>query len=188
VTAWVFLAAALLLSLERICYVVVLRAPAVFLALSSSPLLVRIGEPVVVLRVLFYVFKALQFGVFIGWCAIFGHGTLWPPDAAPPWTLLAIALITAGQALNVSVFYRLGVVGVFYGSSFGHDVPRCVKFPFSVLDHPQYAGTLLSIWGIFLLVRFPHPDWLLLPVLETIYYVLGAHLETEAGAHSMLPR
>jgi methylene-fatty-acyl-phospholipid synthase len=182
VTAWVLLAAALLLSLERICYVVVLRAPAVFLALSASPLLVRIGEPVVVLRVLFYIFKALQFAVFAGWCAVFGHGTLWPPDAAPARTLLAIALITIGQALNGSVFYRLGAVGVFYGSTFGYDVPRCVKFPFSAMDHPQYAGTVLSIWGIFLLLRFPHTDWLVLPVLETIYYALGAHLERQKPA------
>ena len=177
-TGWVLLVAALLLSLERICYVLIVRAPAAFLALSSR-LLVRIGEPVVVLRVLFYGFKALQFAVFAGWCAIFGHGTVWPPDTAPPWTLLAIALITVGQALNVSVFYRLGTVGVFYGSAFGHDVPRCVRFPFSVLDHPQYAGGLLTIWGIFLLLRFPHTDWFLLPVLETIYYVLGARLERQ---------
>jgi hypothetical protein len=26
-------------------------------------------------------------------------------------------------------------------------------------------------------VRFPHDDWFVLPVLETVYYVAGARLE-----------
>ena len=46
-------------------------------------------------------------------------------------------------------------------------------------DDPQYVGTVLSIWGFFLVMRFPHDDWLVLPVLETIYYTLGARLERE---------
>ncbi len=55
--------------------------------------------------------------------------------------------------------------------------PGAEKFPFSLLKHPQYAGALLSIWGFFLAMRFPHPDWYLLPSLETLYYALGAYLE-----------
>jgi hypothetical protein len=26
-------------------------------------------------------------------------------------------------------------------------------------------------------MRFPHADWFMLPALETVYYVVGAHLE-----------
>ncbi len=87
------------------------------------------------------------------------------------------ALIVTGQVLNVSVFYRLGEVGVFYGNRFGYQIPWCNEFPFSLLKHPQYVGTLLSIWGFFLAMRFPHPDWCVLPMLETAYYSLGAYLE-----------
>ena len=43
--------------------------------------------------------------------------------------------------------------------------------------HPQYTGALLSIWGFFLVMRFPHDDWYILPALETVYYVLGAYFE-----------
>jgi len=46
-----------------------------------------------------------------------------------------------------------------------------------LFKHPQYAGTLLSIWGFFLVVRFPHDDWYLLPILETGYYTLSAYFE-----------
>jgi len=56
-------------------------------------------------------------------------------------------------------------------------VVRCRAFPFSLLSHPQYVGTVLTIWGAFLLLRFPHDDWYALPVLETIYYTAGAWFE-----------
>jgi methylene-fatty-acyl-phospholipid synthase len=86
-------------------------------------------------------------------------------------------LIVAGQILNCGVFYRLGKVGVFYGSRLGYDMPWSRAFPFSWLKHPQYVGTVWSIWGFFVIMRFPHPDWYLLPALETVYYLLGAHFE-----------
>ncbi len=70
-----------------------------------------------------------------------------------------------------------GQVGVFYGNKFGYPTRWVRKFPFSCLRHPQYIGALLSIWGFFLVMRFPQDDWYLLPALETLYYVLGAYWE-----------
>jgi Glycosyltransferase Family 4 len=46
--------------------------------------------------------------------------------------------------------------------------------------HNQTRATI--IWGGFLAVRFPHPDWYVLPVVETLYYALGAHLEAGPAA------
>jgi hypothetical protein len=115
--------------------------------------------------------------VFVVWCQVHGDGVLWPPPG-DAWSMgLGAALVIAGQILNLSVFYRLGNVGVFYGNRFGYDVRWCRQFPFSVIDHPQYVGALLSIWGFFLIMRFPHGDWYLLPALETVYYALGARFE-----------
>ncbi len=82
-----------------------------------------------------------------------------------------------GQILNLSVFYRLGVVGVFFGDRLGHEVPWCRAFPFSWISHPQYVGALLTIWGFFLVMRFPHADWFFLPAVETVYYSVGAYFE-----------
>jgi hypothetical protein len=176
-TFWFFLLAAVLLSLERICYLYISRLPARFLRFCNRPAVAYFGEPVDILRKLFYGFKGLQFAVFFGWCYVHGHGSL--ALAGSDLLPLAIggALIVAGQILNVGVFYRLGKVGVFYGNKLGYNIPWCRAFPFSWLKHPQYVGSVCSIWGFFCIMRFPHNDWYMLPALETVYYVLGAYFE-----------
>src|SRR5262245_41178847 len=135
------------------------------------------GEPVDALALLFSGFKALQLAVFFVWCYFFSGGSLWPLDAGIEAIVAGGAFIAVGQTLNMSVFYRLGKVGVFYGNKFGYRVSWQNGLPFSFLKHPQYAGTLLSIWGFFLVMRFPNADWYWLPLLETIYYGLAAYYE-----------
>jgi methylene-fatty-acyl-phospholipid synthase len=169
--------AAALLSLERICYLWIWRNPRSFGAFCARVLPSRIREPVAALQYFFYGFKLLQCAVFVGWCYVHGNGSLFPLAGSAPALGLGAALLVAGQALNASVFYRLGRIGVFYGNKFGYDVGWCSRFPFSLFAHPQYAGALLSIWGFFLAMRFPHDDWFVLPALETVYYIAGAYLE-----------
>ena len=89
----------------------------------------------------------------------------------------AVALLAAGQLLNVTVFHRLGTTGVFYGNRFGFEVQWCRAFPYSWLEHPQYVGAILSIWGCFAIMRYPQPDWYVLPALESLYYALAARFE-----------
>jgi len=170
-------AAAVLLAIERACYVAIGRASDAFLALCARWGLGRRSGPTAVVERLFYAFKTLQFGVFIAWCYVHGGGFPLPAPNDPLVIALALALAAAGQILVVATFYRLGRTGVFFGDQLGFAVPRCREFPFSLLAHPQYVGTLLTIWGGFLLVRFPHEDWYALPVLETIYYLGSMWLE-----------
>jgi hypothetical protein len=141
-------------------------------------------EPVDAVRRLFYGFKVLQAAVFVGWCWVFGHGTLWPIAASPAVAGLGLLSIAVGQALNFSVFHRLGRVGVFYGDRFGYVVPWYCGFPFSISGHPQYLGTVLTIWGCFLVMRFPHADWYVLPALETAYYAISASFERQETDHT----
>lgn len=169
-TYWLLLAACPLLAVERVAYALIWRRPEVFRAVCH-----RVGwtDPVRVLRWLFVAFKVLQCAVFLLW--IGGHGGVQPPHWPPGIAgVIAVLAVATGQTLNVSVFVRLGSVGVFYGMRFGHVVQWYTGFPFSLLSHPQYVGTVLSIWGLFLLTRYPAPDWFLLPLLETAYYVIGA--------------
>jgi phosphatidyl-N-methylethanolamine N-methyltransferase len=172
-----WLCAAVLLSLERLCYVWIWRAPEAFRALCNRPAVASLGTPVDIVQKLFYGFKGIQSAVFIGWCYVYGNGALLPHSGETEALALGGTLIVAGQMLNASVFCRLRKVGVFYGNKFGHEIPWCQEFPFSLLKHPQYVGTVLSIWGFFLIMRFPHADWYLLPALETVYYVLAAYFE-----------
>ena len=176
-TLWLLLVAAPLLSLERLCYIYISRAPERFRRFCQRPVVAYLGEPVEVLQKLFYGFKAIQFAVFLGWCYVHGEGSLSPAGRGVLPLATGGALIVVGQLLNCAVFYRLGKVGVLYGNKLGYDIPWSQAFPFSWLKHPQYVGTVCSIWGFFLIMRFPHHDWFMLPALETVYYVLGACFE-----------
>jgi methylene-fatty-acyl-phospholipid synthase len=181
-TLGAFAVAAVLLAVERACYVTIARAPGAFRAWCARPPLARLGGPVAVVERLFYLFKLLQAVVVVGWCFLAGDGSLWP-TARDPWVLGAAgAAILAGQVLTTAVFWRLGRVGVFYGDRFGHEVARCEAFPFSLLAHPQYVGAVLTIWGVFAIARFPGDDWFLIPALETAYYAVGTWLEGRGAA------
>jgi methylene-fatty-acyl-phospholipid synthase len=177
VRLWLFLSAAAALAVERAVYVWIARRPRAFRALCAPRPAPRLGGPVAVVGALFSGFKLLQLSVFAAWCYALGGGSLVPSELDPRAAALGGVLLLAGQTLNWSVFYRLGAVGVFYGDRLGHDVPWCRAFPFSVCAHPQYAGAVLSIWGLFLAARFPHDDWPLIPALETAYYVVSTYLE-----------
>src|SRR5262245_51396499 len=178
-----FLFAAVLLSLERITYAWIWQRPEAFRALGRRA---GLEDPVDAPQLLFTGFKAIQITVFVSWCLAFGARTGWPDNLGTPAGLLGIALIGAGQTLNASVFVRLGRIGVFYGNRFGHRTPWLDGFPFSLLDHPQYVGAVMTIWGFFLLLRHPYDDWFVLPLLETVYYALGAWVERMRPAEAEL--
>jgi methylene-fatty-acyl-phospholipid synthase len=186
--AWLLCAVAVLLSVERIAYVVIWRDPAAFKRWSTRPAMAWLGSPVDLLLLLFIGFKLLQLTVFVGWHVALGDGTLWPSSREPAVVAVGAILIVAGQALNLSVFRTLGKIGVFYGNRLGYTVSWCRRFPFSWFEHPQYVGTVIAIWGIFIVMRFPAPDWMLVPLLETVYYAAGAHLEQDPIAPTRLKR
>ena len=134
----VLIAAAMLLSLERLCYIWVWRSAAAFRALcagsSSFP-----AEPTDALRALFVGFKALQITVFAWWCFAHADGPVWPPDG-PVWALaIGTALIAVGQSLNLGVFYRLGSASQ---SSWGNR--RMRSAPQIVSTVPTYCGCAVS--------------------------------------------
>jgi methylene-fatty-acyl-phospholipid synthase len=177
----VLVGAAALLSLERLFYVGIVHTPERFRAWFARGL--AIADPVSAVERLFCGFKLLQLLVFAWWCYAFGGGP--EPERVNAATVLGLVAIAAGQGLNASVFYRLGRVGAFYGAQFGRAVPWSQAFPFSVFKHPQYVGTVTSIWGLFLVARFPAADWWVLPAIETVYYTVGARLEHVARSASI---
>jgi len=116
--------------LRGICYLWIWHSPERFRAWCANTALRSVAaEPVDVLQLLFWLFKVLQCAVFVGWCFIYGDGSLWPASPALFNLGLGAALMAAGQALNVSVFHRLGKIGVFYGNKLGYRIPWSRKFP-----------------------------------------------------------
>ena len=177
---WIFIIAAALLSIERMSYAYIWRFPEAFRVFCDrSSIIIPMGAPIDALRKLFYGFKLIQLSVFFGWCYYFGAGSLSAFNGGVLSIVIGSVLILVGQIFNFSVFYKLGKIGVFYGNKFGYDVPRTNAFPFSLLKHPQYIGTLMSIWGFFIVMRYPYDDWAVLPILQTLYYILGVYFEQE---------
>jgi hypothetical protein len=111
----VVLAAATLLTLERLCYVAIWRRRKTFRNACTRPPVGRPLDPVAVIAWLFAAFKGLQVCVFIWWCTVFGEGVLWPPSTSAAAGMIGGALLVSGQLLNLAVFRRLGRTGAFYG-------------------------------------------------------------------------
>lgn len=180
-------AAIVLLSVERFFYIWLCREPARFAAWCRMPWSGRRFDPVLGVEVMFYVFKAVQLFVVIWWCFAFG-GRFWPPAAGSMAIIVGTLLLGSGQLLSLAAFHRLGQIGVFYGGQFGNPVTWQSGFPFSWFDHPQYVGAVASIWGTMLILRYPAPDWIVLPMIATIYYWLGARLESYRHAADLRVR
>ncbi|EFN59374.1 hypothetical protein CHLNCDRAFT_137846 [Chlorella variabilis] len=97
-----------------------------------------------------------------------------PPLAWP----LGIALFAFGQWLNVGIFQAIGHPGVYYGFKLGHTIPWASGFPFNVVSHPQYVGSVASILGAAVLVWSQAPAGLgLLVCYWTLLYVATAFQE-----------
>ncbi len=95
---WAFVVAAVLLSLERVCYVWAWRAPESFRAFCARPRVMALGDPVSVLQKLFFCFKGIQLAVFFGWCYLHGYGLL-PSLMSRDFVVLTVgtAAIIAGH-------------------------------------------------------------------------------------------
>jgi hypothetical protein len=154
-------------------------------------------------------FKLVQVLVFSAWYAL-RFGAALPPVLPDALLVLAASVTFAvGQMLNLLVWARIGKDGVCYGVKFGRQVPWCTKFPFTVLNHPQYTGAVLTVgvaparrpssppgsqvWGMFVLLAPSASDWYVIPVVETLLYlssmfVLEADVEMPDTLRRLLGR
>lgn len=98
----------------------------------------------------------------------------------PLQVVIALGLIVFGQVLNAGIFRAIGHVGVYYGFKLGHVVPWVDGFPFNVVRHPQYVGSVATIWGGALLAAgvVPLPDVILLVFYWTLLYVFTGLMES----------
>jgi len=169
-----------LLALERLTYWWAWNHPRRFEIMAKRLPGTRDVDAVDALRRLFLLFKLIQIGVLLGWCIAFGD--TWAPLPTAPTGLVVVGLLLLGfgQLLNFSVMARLGRDGVFYGNRFGRTIEWRTGFPFSIVPHPQYLGALLSVWAFMLIMRYPNPDWIALPLASTILYAWGAWVERKA--------
>jgi methylene-fatty-acyl-phospholipid synthase len=94
----------------------------------------------------------------------------------PQW-LAALLLFAYGQSLNAGIFRAIGTAGVYYGFKLGHSVPWVTGWPFDTVSHPQYVGSVLSVWGLIALLWGQAPRGALLSLggyWTALYAVTGA--------------
>lgn len=173
----IFLGCAVALAVERVTYWWVWNHPQRFQRFVEKGPELLSHQPVIALSRLFGLFKLVQVLAFACWCMWF-QGT-WIPTPVSSGVSAAVGalLVVGGQLLNTAVFWRLGRRGVFYGDRLGRPIPWQTGFPFSLVPHPQYVGAAVTVWGLFVLMRYPEPDWIWLPALSTLYYIIGARIE-----------
>ena len=98
---------------------------------------------------------------------------------SPLQWLVGAALGIGGQALNAGIYRAIGHSGVYYGFKLGHDVPWADGFPFNVVSHPQYVGSVLSVWSATVLLFSQAPSGLVLVALYwTMLYVITGWMES----------
>jgi len=119
--------------------------------------------PVTLMSSLSYTQKILQF-LFIYSYSI-NNDTLMP--YFENLNMGNILLIGIGQTLNLSVYYKLGTKGVYYGNKFGLQLPYITSFPYNIgINNPQYIGCILTLCGLYPLVSLNYVIY-----ASTLYHI-----------------
>ena len=115
---------------------------------------IGIVSPVTVFSTTAHCLKVWQFLSLSAW--YLGKGPfLGLGDRSVPQLVIALGLLAFGQLLNISMMKAIGTNGVYYGVRLHRPVPWCTDFPFNTFRHPQYLGSVASLWGILLLIATP---------------------------------
>lgn len=75
----------------------------------------------------------------------------------------------------MGIYRAIGEAGVYYGFKLGHTVPWHSGFPFNVVSHPQYIGSVASVIAFAVLVMGQAPSglWILAGYWTLLYVVTG---------------
>ena len=100
---------------------------------------------------------------------------MWKYKSDTTWWQLKAMFILIGQALNLSVYHKLGLEGVYYGSMYNKNVKVVGGWPFNCIRDPQYIGCLLTHQGVFLF--YPYVECFLIHVYSMLWYVVAIGVE-----------
>lgn len=69
------------------------------------------------------------------------------------FNIMNLLLLIIGQDLNTAVYYKLGLIGVYYGNKLGYELPYITTFPYNIgIKNPQYVGCVLTLCGLYPLI------------------------------------
>ena len=94
--------------------------------------------------------------------------------------LIFLILAAGGQSLNAGIFRAIGHAGVYYGFKLGEEIPWVDGFPFNVVSHPQYVGSVMTVWAGAALLWTQAPIGLgLIASYWTGLYVITGFMESK---------
>ncbi|KAK9826416.1 hypothetical protein WJX81_002088 [Elliptochloris bilobata] len=137
-------------------------------------------RPVTAFQRAAFIGKVGQATAFIAWFVAQTRlqGTTFSLWRVPPGSWLTFfTLLAAGQALNIGVYRAIGQDGVYYGTKLGKTVKWCSAFPFSVVPHPQYVGSALTVWGLVALLCGHTPGIVAVGALWSALYLMTGLIE-----------
>ena len=144
---------ALLISLPHWFYAFIWLQPKRYINFSKTYLSLE-SHPVDTMALIATILKPIQFLSFIFW--YIGTGAMNNLYDLSIWSyLLFIILFGIGQILNAGIYKAVGKDGVYYGIKLGKKIPWCTGFPFNVVAHPQYVGSVLTAWAVFYILYTP---------------------------------
>ncbi|CAG9462172.1 unnamed protein product [Pedinophyceae sp. YPF-701] len=110
------------------------------------------------------VMKLVQFAAVGSWYITTDAPAKLSFTSLSPWLevhplqyLLFGGLVFVGQSLNTGIYKAIGLPGVYYGCKLGRSIPWHTGFPFSVCPHPQYVGSVATVWGLAALAFYHAP-------------------------------
>ena len=57
----------------------------------------------------------------------------------------------------LAVYYKIGIIGVYYGNKFGYYLPWITTFPYNIgINNPQYIGCILTLFGLYPLLSIEY--------------------------------
>ena len=100
-------------------------------------------------------------------------------------SMVDIALVAAGQALNYGVYQSLGVVGTYYGVRFGYNIPWVTGFPYNLgISDPQYWGAILTVIGSLDLLRLKNNTFFVWVLLLSYIYMMAVEYGERTPAYA----
>lgn len=134
-------------------------------------------------RILLPYNAVIQFSSVVYWYLLRRPSGIDFTAISPLQYLLTLLLGGAGQVLNAAIFKAIGHEGVYYGFKLGHKIPWVTGFPFDTVSHPQYVGSVLSVWAAAALVWTQAPTGVgLIAVYWTLLYVITGWQEDKLHA------
>lgn len=95
-----------------------------------------------------------------------------------PLVFVGLLLLLLGLQLNLSVYQKLGVSGVYYSCEMIQECKRVEGYPFTAISHPMYVGAILILLGCIFLFGAEYDYYPRPPIIIPLVYMFGLYLVT----------